>query len=369
MSFYPLLRKAIFALDPEEAHTFSLKAINNCLFPKQTLKHDEAGLLNQNICGLNFAHPIGLAAGYDKNAEAIAGVFKLGFAFAEFGTLTPKPQSGNDKPRIFRLVEQKALINRLGFNNKGHMEAYKNLQKATVPNAKQVGINIGANKDSSDRVNDYILGVQKFAKVANYLTINISSPNTPGLRDLQEANQLDDLLAKCVDERNKACKDRDKQTPLFVKFAPDLDLASLDAMIKTALMRKIDGLILTNTTIDRPTQVQTNPQAHEMGGLSGEPLFEKSTYILAQSYLRVGNQLPLIGVGGIHSPKTLMTKIQAGATLTQIYTGLIYQGPSLIADLHNALLTHLREQKTTLQAEIGSNAQNIADEGQKSFAS
>lgn len=355
MALYSFIRPALFALDPETAHNAALKALSLGIAPHCCNFEHES--LRIKIAGLELKNPIGLAAGFDKNAAAIDGIARLGFGAIEVGTLTPKAQCGNTKPRQFRLVEDKAVINRLGFNNEGHKSALPRII-AAHKKGHSLGVNIGANKDSDDRIHDYVTGIKTFAHHASYLTINISSPNTPGLRDLQEANQLDDLLARCFDAREQTCEGA-CITPLFVKLAPDLDESSLDAILKTVITRKMDGLILTNTTIARPETLQS-PYKSEAGGLSGAPLFASSTRLLAQTHLRLGNQLPLIGVGGVHSVETLWQKIAAGATMVQLYSGMIYEGPHLITELKRGLHKRLIAEKITLEALRGNGARDLA---------
>jgi dihydroorotate dehydrogenase len=280
-----------------------------------------------------------MAAGYDKNAEVPDALLGLGFGFAEVGTVTPLPQPGNPKPRVFRLPDDMGVVNRLGFNNGGHEAALTRLQKRSG-RPGIVGVNIGANKDAADRAEDYATGARRFAKLANYLTVNISSPNTPGLRDLQAKSALDDLLARTLAARDES----GARPPVLLKIAPDLALGDLDDAVDVALKRGVDGLIVSNTTIARPQHLRSAAKS-ETGGLSGAPVFRRSTWMLAETARRVENKMPLIGVGGITSAETALAKIRAGASLIQLYTGLTFFGPGLVADIKRGLLDALRRDK------------------------
>jgi dihydroorotate dehydrogenase len=264
-----------------------------------------------------------MAAGYDKNAEVPDALLGLGFGFAEVGTVTPLPQSGNPKPRIFRLTADEAVINRLGFNNEGHAAAEKRLA-ARKGRPGIVGVNIGANKDSADRIADYERGVTRFAPYASYLTVNISSPNTPGLRNMQAREQLAELLSRVMAARAAAAA----QPPIFLKIAPDLVEAELEDIAAEVAEKKIDGVIVSNTTLAR-TGLQNTTVANETGGLSGKPLFERSTAVLARMRKLLGPNMAVVGVGGVDSAEAALEKIRAGADLVQLYTGMIYAGPAL----------------------------------------
>jgi dihydroorotate dehydrogenase len=285
--------------------------------------------LSVEVLGLKFPNPLGLAAGFDKNAEVPGAMLSLGFGFVEVGTLTPRPQGGNARPRLFRLREDAAVINRYGFNNEGFQRARARLERRP---AGLVGVNLGANKDAADRVEDYALGVRTFAALADYLTIHVSSPNTPGLRDLQRREALDDLIARVVDARDAT----EPRRPLMLKIAPDLDARGLEDIVATALTRRIDGLIVSNTTIARPTTL-TSRNRGESGGLSGRPLFEPSTRLLARAYLLTGGAMPLIGCGGVEDAETAIAKIEAGANLVQLYTGLALKGHGVVEDILEGL--------------------------------
>ncbi|ESY24562.1 MULTISPECIES: quinone-dependent dihydroorotate dehydrogenase [unclassified Mesorhizobium] len=312
-------QKLLFTFDPETAHGMSIAALR-CGLPvgARTVRDDR---LKLSLCGIAFPNPLGMAAGYDKNAEVPDALLGLGFGFAEVGTVTPLPQAGNPKPRIFRLTEDDAVINRLGFNNEGHEAAEKRLA-ARQGRGGIVGVNIGANKDSADRVRDYELGVSRFAKYASYLTVNISSPNTPGLRTMQAREQLGELLSRVMSVRAAASA----QPPLFLKIAPDLVEAELEDIAAEVSEKQIDGVIVSNTTLARTGLRSTSG---ETGGLSGKPLFERSTIVLAKMRRLLGPERAVIGVGGVDSTDAALEKIRAGADLVQLYTGMVYAGPAL----------------------------------------
>ncbi len=314
-------RRLLFAFDPETAHGMSISALR-CGLPVAS-RPPRDPRLTVSVCGLDFPNPLGMAAGYDKNAEVPDALLSLGFGFAEAGTVTPLPQPGNPKPRIFRLAEDQAVINRLGFNNEGHDAAERRLG-ARRGRPGIVGVNIGANKDSADRVADYEKGVTRFAALASYLTVNISSPNTPGLRNMQAREQLGELLSRVMAARNAAAA----RPPVFLKIAPDLAEAELEDIAAEVADKDVDGVIVSNTTISRPA-LKSAALAGETGGLSGKPLFERSTVALARMRRLVGPERALIGVGGVDSAETALEKIRAGADLVQLYTGMIYGGPAL----------------------------------------
>jgi dihydroorotate dehydrogenase len=335
-----LARPLLFRLDPERAHDLTITALR--IAPLAKPAPDDPRLA-MHAFGLSFSNPLGLAAGFDKNAQVPERMARLGFGFVEIGTVTPRPQQGNPRPRLFRLLADEAAINRFGFNNEGHAAAHARLIKHPCMTAP-LGINLGANKDSEDRAADYVAGINTFADVASYFTINVSSPNTPGLRDLQAAGALDDLLVRVLEARDKASPHR----PVLLKIAPDLTLSELDAIIATARAKKIDGLIVSNTTITRPETLRDSAKAKESGGLSGKALFELSTRMLAEAYLRVEGQFPLIGVGGVDSAAAAFAKIEAGATLVQLYTALVFHGPALLAEIKQGLLRILAEKNYPL---------------------
>ena len=352
MSLYRLAFKALKNIDTETAHGLAIHAMK--LLPVFSTQPDDPRLA-VSAFGIGFPNPIGLAAGFDKNAEVPDAALRLGFGFAEVGTLTPRAQSGNPKPRIFRLLQDEGVINRLGFNNGGHAPALERLQqRAARPGI--VGVNVGANKDTVDRAADYVAGIRAFAGVASYFTINISSPNTPGLRDLQSEEALSDLLARSIEERDK-CAPTFGRKPVLLKIAPDLTLAALDDLVKVARHRGVDGIIVSNTTIRRPTSLREATLRFESGGLSGKPLFPLSTRMLAETFLRVEGQFPLIGVGGIDSARAAFSKIEAGASLLQLYSGLVYHGPGLISKIKRGLLERMeKENLSSLSSIVGRSA-------------
>ena len=358
-NFYRLARPALFALSPEEAHEASLKALECGIYPRELTTDDR--ILSQSVFGLEFKNPLGIAAGYDKDARVPDAILGMGCGFAEIGTITPKPQSGNPKPRVFRLLEDDALINRLGFNNGGHEAALRRLE-ARQDRGGIVGVNVGANKDSEDRTADYVKLIETFAPVASYFTVNVSSPNTPGLRNLQEGALLDDLLARVIDARERV-REAAGDTPVLLKIAPDLSLAQLDDVVQVARSRRVDGMIVSNTTIARPSTLREEMRAKEQGGLSGRPLFRLSTRMVAETYVRVEGAFPLIGVGGIDSGGAALTKIRAGASLIQLYSSLVYKGVGLVDDIKRDLSsTLLRTGRDSLSEIVGADAATITAE-------
>jgi dihydroorotate dehydrogenase len=320
-------------LPPETAHRATLSLLRCCAPLVGHAKADDPRLAVSAL-GLDFPNPIGLAAGFDKDACVPDAIIRLGFGFVECGTLTPRPQSGNPQPRLFRLDADGAVINRMGFNNEGAARAAGRLR--VRPRNGIVGLNIGANKDSSDRIADYRVAFETLAPFASYIAINVSSPNTPGLRGLQNRSELTRLLHTLVLERAA----RKLKTPLLLKIAPDISLDALDDIVAVALGTEIEGLIISNTTVARPASLKS-VHAGENGGLSGTPLFEPSTALLRETRARVGGKLVLIGVGGVSSGATAYAKIRAGATLVQLYTALALEGPALIARIKSELLALL----------------------------
>jgi len=323
MAIYSFLRPMIFTLDAERAHRLTILGLKNA--PIDRPPRSPAALAS-TVAGLDFPNPVGLAAGFDKDAEVPQKMLGLGFGFTEVGTLTPLPQSGNPKPRIFRLTADEAVINRLGFNNGGQQVAAKRLAKRKRTGGI-VGINIGANKDSEDRIADYEAGARAMAPLADYLTINISSPNTPGLRALQDEGALDALLERVVAARDDGSQAGSTRPPIFLKVAPDLESADIDAISRIAMERSIDALIVGNTTITRP--VQQSKHANETGGLSGKPLAALAHQRLVDFRKATGGAMPIIAVGGIDSAEEAWARIRAGASLVQLYTALAYHGPGL----------------------------------------
>lgn len=324
-------RSLLFAFDPETAHGLSIAALKCGLPPTLPVSRDTR--LNVRICGLDLPNPLGMAAGYDKNAEVPDALLRLGFGFVEVGTVTPLPQAGNPRPRIFRLSEDRAVINRLGFNNEGHEAAQKRLE-ARAERPGVVGVNIGANKDAADRIADYEAGVKRFARHASYLTVNISSPNTPGLRDMQAREALSELLARVMTARDLYAPQA-RRVPVLLKIAPDLGEADLEDIAAEVTQKKVDGVIVSNTTIGRPAL--RSRAAGEAGGLSGAPLFVRSTAVLARMRRLLGPDAAIVGVGGVDSAEAALEKIGAGADLVQLYTGMIYAGPGLPARIVRGL--------------------------------
>lgn len=349
---WPLVRFGFSFVDPETAHGLTIAALKSMPRPSPRMPESRLAI---SVAGLSFPNVLGLAAGFDKNAEVPAAMLALGFGFVEVGTVTPLAQPGNPRPRMFRLAEDEGVINRLGFNNEGH-QAMRNRLAAGKPNGI-LGVNIGANKDAADRVADYVAGIEAFTALADYFTVNISSPNTPGLRDLQARSALDELLARVIAARDAASVRR----PVFLKIAPDLDLASLDDVVEVALARGIDALIVSNTTIARPATLKSS-NAAQAGGLSGRPLMQRSTWALAQTFQRVEGRIPLVGVGGIDSAETAWTKIRAGASLIQLYSALTYHGPALIDAILSGLTVKLALEGETLAQAVGCEAEAIGRE-------
>lgn len=332
--FAPLIQK----LDPEVAHDAAIRYLRLNPFGRRVVIDDP--VLRQTIWGLDFAHPVGLAAGFDKNAEVQDAVLKRGAAFAEAGTVTPKPQPGNDKPRMFRLTEDGAVINRLGFNNEG-LDAYTKRLRARRELGRPgiVGANVGKNKTSQDAVKDYETGVRAVAPWCDFLVVNVSSPNTPGLRDLQGAEELRILLAVAKKARHETTGS--DYPPLLVKIAPDLSDVQISDIAEIVLDLDIDGVIATNTTIDRPVSLISS-FAPETGGLSGRPLLEPSTKILHELYRLTGGRIPIIGVGGVGSADDAYAKIKAGASLVQLYSAMTFQGLGIFAEIARGLSDRLK---------------------------
>ena len=318
-------RQALFAFDPETAHGLSIAALKSGL--PLGCGAPVSKRLKVSLCGLDFPNPLGMAAGYDKNGEVPDALLGLGFGFAEVGTVTPLAQSGNPRPRIFRLTRDEAVINRLGFNNEGHERC---LERLTARSGKPgiVGVNIGANKDSADRFADYEMGVQRFAPLASYLTVNISSPNTPGLRTMQARESLAELLSRVTAARTAVTPPGTRPVPVFLKIAPDLGETELTDIAAEVTDKAIDGVIVSNTTLARDT-LKSTAHAGEAGGLSGKPLFVRSTAVLARMRKLLGAETAIVGVGGVDSAEMALEKIRAGADLVQLYTGMIYAGPTL----------------------------------------
>lgn len=324
---------ALLALDPETAHEATLKALENGLYP--TDRAADPPTLAAKLGDLALTNPIAIAAGFDKDARVPDAVLGLGCGFAEIGTVTPLAQSGNPKPRIFRLVSERGVINRLGFNNGGHEAALARL-RTRARRGGIVGVNIGANKDTADRTGDYVKGIVTFYDVASYFTVNISSPNTPGLRDLQAPAALDELLGRVMEARAQQMSAGKPRRPIVVKIAPDVAEEDVPAICERLTAHKVDAIAISNTTLARPG-VSHNATSKEAGGLSGRPLFHRSTAMLARVHRATDGAVPLVGIGGIDSPETALQKMEAGGSLLQLYTGLIYEGPSLIGRIKQHL--------------------------------
>ncbi|GAB1717266.1 MAG: dihydroorotate oxidase A [Nitrobacter sp.] len=350
----PLLRW----FDPEDAHRMAIQGLR--LLPPIRQRADDPKLAVRAF-GLNFPNPIGLAAGFDKSGEVPDALLKLGFGSVEIGSVTPRPQPGNPRPRVFRLERDEGVINRMGFNNDGAHVVLRRLA-ARAHSGGIIGVNIGANKDSANRVADYVRLIEIFAPVASYFTVNVSSPNTPGLRNLQQAHALNELLAKVIDARERV-RQNAGDTPVLLKIAPDLTLAELDDVVQIARSRRIDGMIVGNTTTARPSSLRDQSRAKEQGGLSGRPLFRLSTRMVAETYVRAEGAFPLVGVGGIDSGGAALTKIRAGATLIQLYSSLVYKGLGLVDDIKRDLMsTLLRTGRDSLSEIVGADAAAITAE-------
>jgi dihydroorotate dehydrogenase len=356
-----LARPLLYALDPEDAHRLAIRMLQ--LTPLPAASADDSRL-GSRVFGLNFPNPIGLAAGFDKHAEIPDALLRAGFGFVEVGTVTPLPQPGNPRPRLFRLDPDQAVINRLGFNSDGADAVLRRLAaRAKVRGATSgiVGINIGANKDAPDRVTDYVRLIEKFAAVASYVTVNISSPNTPSLRDLQQARVLDDLLVRVIDARERVTRNAGP-TPVLLKIAPDLSLPDLDDVVGIARARRVDGMIVGNTTVTRRAGLRDR-QSREAGGLSGRPLLPLADRMLAETYVRVEGVFPLVGAGGIDSGATALGKIRAGASLIQIYSGLVFRGLGLVDEIKAAMLAALEHDGSQSIADyVGADAAAVTAE-------
>ena len=345
MRIYPFLRPLIFRIDAEAAHRATIAALK--WSPKRRPPHFPASLTT-SVAGLGFPSPVGLAAGFDKDAEVADAMLGLGFGFVEVGTVTPLAQAGNPRPRLFRLGEDRAVINRMGFNNRGQQAALARLVRRDRSKGV-VGVNVGANKDSPDRIADYAEGVRRMAPIADYLTVNISSPNTPGLRDLQAGGELNELLAAVRDARSEG------GPPVFLKVAPDLEATDHERIARAAIDNRIDALIVSNTTITRP--VLSSHYAAEAGGLSGAPLAALALDQLCRFRAIVGADLPLISAGGIGSAEDAWQRICAGASLVQLYSALVYEGPGLARNIAIGLADRLKQAgMASISEAIGSEA-------------
>ncbi|AIL65772.1 Dihydroorotate dehydrogenase (quinone) [Rickettsiales bacterium Ac37b] len=336
MNYFKFIKPFLYSLPAEAAHKVATWVLKHNLLPKNNINYYPN--LANTVMGLNFFHPIGLAAGFDKNAECISGLLNQGFSFIETGTVTPKAQAGNPKPRMFRLTEDQAIINRLGFNNKGvdyFISKLSTYQKKAV-----VGVNIGKNKDTTEFIDDYIFLLRKLYPYSSYITLNVSSPNTPGLRDLQHSTQLQSLLHEVAKTRQELSLSFNKNIPILLKIAPDLSNEDIENIVHIALNNNINGIIISNTTIQRNFHLKSH-NAHQAGGLSGKPLFNLSTQLLRSVYKLVGNKIALIGVGGVSSGYDAYLKILSGASLIQIYSSLIYNGFGVIESINKELSYYL----------------------------
>jgi len=334
---FSVLRPFLFSLDPEVAHDLAIKSLKLNPFPSKVFEVEDEQMLNIQLLGQNFPNPIGLAAGFDKSAEVYNSIIKLGFGFVEVGTVTPLKQFGNPKPRIFRLEDDGALINRLGFNNDG-MELIKN--RINSERKKGIlGVNIGPNKDAKNQKNDFCLGLKNFFDTADYITVNISSPNTEGLRDFHDQEKLKELL----NALNKIKKDNKTNIPLLLKISPDIDENYISEIVDVVMKNNISAIVLTNTT-NRNRENLKNKSKHEQGGLSGKPLQQISTNMIKKFYKLLNGKIPIIGVGGVNSGKSAYEKIIAGASLLQLYTGFVYRGPSTAKDIKKELIQILKSE-------------------------
>jgi len=333
---FSVLRPFLFKLDPETTHDLAIKSLKFNYLPRKMFEVEDEQILNIELLGKNFPNPIGLAAGFDKSGEVYNSLLKFGFGFIEIGTVTPLKQFGNPKPRIFRLEDDGALINRLGFNNDG-IEIIKNRIKSEKKKGV-VGINIGPNKNTKDQKNDFCIGLKNFFDIADYITVNISSPNTEELRDFHDQEKLEDLLLAL----NKIKSENKINIPLLLKISPDIKDNQISEIADTAIINDISGIILTNTTNSNKDKLISDFKKEE-GGLSGEPLQQISTNMIKKFYKQLNGKIPIIGVGGVNSGKSAYEKIIAGASLLQLYTGLVYKGPSLVKNIKKELIQILKE--------------------------
>jgi dihydroorotate dehydrogenase len=345
--FDVVARPLLGLMDAENAHRLAVNALK--LAPLAPPAEDDA-LLAVRAFGLNFPNPVGMAAGFDKHAEVPDALLGFGFGFVEIGTVTPLPQPGNPRPRLFRLKADEGVINRLGFNSEGAQAVLRRLA-ARANHGGIVGVNVGANKDSIDRIADYVRQIELLAPVASYFTCNISSPNTPGLRDLQQGRAFDELLSRVMEARARMSRQAGT-TPVLIKIAPDLTLSELDDLVGAARRHRVDGMIVGNTTVARPPWLRDRTNAHEVGGLSGRPLFALATRMLAETYVRVENAFPLVGVGGIDSGETALAKIKAGACVVQLYSSLVFRGLGLVGEIKRELVNVMRQGQHAGLAEL-----------------
>ena len=347
---FSFLRPFIFNLDPETAHDLAIKSLKYNVLPKSLFTVEDEEILNTKLFGKIIDNPIGLAAGFDKSAEVYNEIFKIGFGFVEVGTVTPKKQYGNQKPRVFRLEKDQALINRLGFNNDGS-DAIKKRIEHNVPDGL-LGINIGPNKDTDNMYNDFLSCAKTFFPIGDYITINISSPNTEGLRNFHEKENLEKLLIKI----NEIRKESNFKKSFLLKISPDLDESSINNIVDLSLKNNINGIILTNTS-DKNRDKLIDNQKNEKGGLSGQPIKDLSTKIIKKFYKKLNGKIPIIGVGGVDSGNAAFEKIAAGASAIQLYTGMIYKGPMIVKEIKKGLIIKLNEKGfKNISEAVGSNS-------------
>ena len=345
LDFYKLIRPVLMSMDPEKAHSHVIGAMKFCLKHRmlRVKKKDDDPILRCRVWNRSFDNPIGLSAGFDKNAEVIDAILGMGFSFVEVGAITPHPQGGKLKPRLFRLPEDEAVINRFGFPNEGLEKISERLSKRASDRRKQagfVGANIGPNDDTDDRLNDYVQCIEQLTRIVDYFVVNVSCPNTAGLRDLQKPEVLSELLSKLKAARDG--ENNESPPPILVKISPDLNTQQIADIAEVMLSSRIDGVIATNTTTDR-SQGLKSEHSEEEGGLSGRPLFEKSTEKLREMYCLTRGEIPLIGLGGVRSGRDAYIKIRSGASLVQLYTALVYQGPALVSRIKIELANLLQK--------------------------
>ena len=351
VDFYGLIRPFIFRFDPERAHGLAIAALRRGWVPARNTDHEP--MLNQEIWGRTFRNPIGLAAGFDKDAQVPMEMLGQGFGFVEIGSVTPRPQAGNPKPRLFRLSADEAVVNRMGFNNAGADTVAANLARLPTDRPGPIGVNLGKNKETEDAVSDYVAGIEKLARFADYLVVNVSSPNTPGLRALQGKEPLAELLRAV--KNAVADVAGIPSLPILLKVAPDLTDDDRRDIAEVVLAEKIDGIIATNTTIERPAALRS-AAADEAGGLSGKPLMASATKVLSDLYTLTEGRVPMIGVGGVASGADAYAKIRAGASLVQLYSALVYGGPGLVRQINSELIMQLRRDGFSSVAEaVGAN--------------
>ena len=361
---FDIARSLMMGFDPETAHDLAIRAMEAGIHPRAPLGLNKS--LGMEVWGLAFPNPIGIAAGFDKDGRIFDALIRVGFGYAEAGTATPLPQSGNPRPRVFRLPRDGAVINRLGFNNRGHKAIHAYLKASKRRGI--LGVNIGANRDSDDRISDYIAGFEAFADLADYFTVNISSPNTPGLRDLHAVHMLEPMLKRLSDVRQRLVDEGRPYRPIAIKLSPELTPNELPEVVACCVACGADGLVISNTTTTRPNLIE-RMRGRQGGGLSGRPLFELSTAMLARAYRLSEGKLPLIGVGGVDTGEAALEKIEAGASLIQLYTGLVYEGFGLVTRIKLHLGEALRARGAdSLAGFVGSKAESWSDRYEEVFA-